>query len=185
MIRRTLRFGIRLGLLVGIGLALFKALQGRRSASEFGSPSPDWAPAPTPNPNLPKSPPEPELIKPAMLEEVIEKQAAVRAVPDISAPDVLPTPPPGTAARTDPTALPSDAPVKKASPAKRAATKKAPAAEPAAAGPVKKVSPPKKASPKKAEAKKAAPPVDPAPPAEAPVAKKAAPAKKAPKKSQP
>jgi len=185
MIRRTLRFGIRLGLLAGIGLALFKVLQGRRSASEFGSPSPDWAPPPTPNPNLPKSPPEPELIKPAMLEEVIEKKAAVRAAPDSASPDiatrgVVPTPPPRTAAQTGATALPSDAPAEKASPAKRDATKKAAPADPAAAGPVKKVAPPKKAA-----ARKVAPPIDVPPAGEAALARKAAPAKKAPKKTQP
>jgi hypothetical protein len=155
MIRRTMRFGIRLGLLAGIGLALFKLIQGRRSVSEFGSPSPDWAPPPTPNPNLPKSPPEPELVKPVMLEEVIEKKAAAPALPPevtIEPPVVPPPAPPAPVA-------------KKVAPAKKAVAKKT-AAEPAAAGPVKKVAP-----------KKAA-----AAPAEAPVAKKAGPVKKATKK---
>ncbi len=175
MIRRTLRFVIRLGLFAGIGLALFKVLQGRRSASEFGSPSPDWAPPPSPNPNLPKSPPEPELIKPAMLEEVIEKKAAVRA----ALPDDTPAPPAGSQARAEQAPAAAEAPVKKASAPKKVAPKKAAAAAPAAAGPVKKVVPPKKAAPTKAASKRVAPPAD------APVAKKAAPVKKAPKKSQP
>lgn len=126
MIRRLLRFGFRLGLLAGIGLALFKLVQGRRAA-EVGSPSPDWAPAPVPNPNLPRTPPEPELVKPAMLEEIIEKKAAGRSEP----------------AETPPAAATADVPaVKKKAPAKKVA-------EPPAAGPVKK------AAPKKVAAKKA------------------------------
>ena len=112
MIRRTIRLGIRLGLLAGIGLGLFKFLQGRRSASELGSPSADWAPPPVPNPNLPKSPPEPELITPVMLEEVIEKRAAVQAPP----PEVTIEPPPVPTV----TALADEAlVVKRAAPAKR------------------------------------------------------------------
>lgn len=138
MIRRTMRLGIRLGLVAGIGLALFKLIQGRRSASEYGSPSADWAPPPAPNPNLPKTPPEPELVKPVMLEEVIEKKAAAPAPP----PEVTIEPPP-----------PAPAPVlKKVAPVKKAAVKKA-AAAPAAAGPVKKVAP-KKAAPVKKAPKK-------------------------------
>ena len=90
MIRGFLRFVVRLGLLSAVGLALFKVLKGRRSASELGSPSADWAPPPPPNPNLPKTPPEPELIEPVMFEEIIEKKAAVRAVPD---PEPVPAPP--------------------------------------------------------------------------------------------
>ena len=140
MIRRTLRFGIRLGLLAGIGLALFKLIQGRRSASELGSPSADWAPTPVPapNPNLPKTPPEPELVKPVMLEEVIEKKAAAPSLP----PEVTIEPPPAPAP-------------KKASPAKKAAAKKA--AAPAAAGPEKKVAPEKAPVAKKAAPVKKAP----------------------------
>src|SRR5438270_2513691 len=82
MIRRTLRLGIRLGLLAGIGFALFKLVQGRR-ASDYGSPSPDWAPTPPPQPsNLPTPPPEPELIQPVILEEVIEKRKAAAQEPE-------------------------------------------------------------------------------------------------------
>jgi DNA-binding protein HU-beta len=165
MIRRTLRLGIRLGLLAGIGLALFKLIQGRRSTSELGSPSPDWAPAPAPvvNPNLPRTPPEPELVKPVMLEEIVEKKAAPAPPPEVTIePPVVPTV----------ASLTAEPVVKKASPARKAPAKKVAATpEPAAAGPVKKV------VPKKAAAKKAAPPVE-APP----VAAKAAPVKKAPKK---
>lgn len=159
MIRRLLRLTFRLGLLTGIGLALFKVLKGRRSASEFGSPSADWAPPPVPNPNLPTTPPEPALIEPVMFEEIKERKAAVRAVPD-PAPD----PAPMAAPEAQPAAP------RKAAPAKKAPPKKA--APPAAAGPVKKV------VPKKAPAKKVAS----APAADAPVAKKATPAKKAAKK---
>ena len=171
MIRKMFRFGVRFGLLVGVGLALFKLIQGRRS-SDLGRPSSDWAPAPSPavNPNLPKSPPEPELITPAMLQEVIEKKkAGDRAAP----PDATPAAPAGSVARAEPA---KKAPAKKAA-AKRSAAPSAPAAEPAAAGPVKKV------TPKKAAAKKTAAPADKALAAEkAAVAKKAVPAKKAAKK---
>jgi len=150
MIRRTIRLGIRLGLLAGIGLGLFKLLQGRRSASEAGSPSADWAPPPIPNPNLPKAPPEPELVKPVMLEELIEKKAAAQDAP----PEVTIEPPPS------PTVAPliREPASGKAAPARQAAVKKAPAppaGPPAAAGPVKKVAPKKPAAQKAAPAKKA------------------------------
>ena len=156
MIRKTLRLMIRLGLLAGLGMALFKFVQSRRAADD-GRPSTDWAPAPAPaaNPNLPKAPPDPPLVKPAMLEEIIEKKRAVVEPP-----------------------APEPAPVAKKAPAKKAAAKKAPAAkkaEPAAAGPVTKAAPKKAA----AKNKKAAPA---AAPAKKAAAKKAAPAKKAAKK---
>jgi hypothetical protein len=159
-----MRLCVRLGLFAGIAFALFKLVQGRRAASELGRPSPDWATPPAPQPsNVPKSPPDPELVKPAMLEEVIEKKAAERTAP----PDAAPAPPAGSAARAE-----RAAPAKKAAPAKRAAAKKAPAP---AADPVKKAP-----AAKKAPAKKATLPVR--APETAPVAKKAAPVKKAPKK---
>jgi hypothetical protein len=151
VIRRTLRIGVRLGLLAGIAFALFKVVQGRR-ASDYGSPSPDWAPTPPPQPsNLPTPPPEPELIQPVILEEVIEKRKAAAQEPE-------PLPASGT----------GESVVKKASPAKKAAPKKA---APTAA-----------AAPDPAPAKKAAAAPKKAPPAAAEAPKKAAPAKKAPKK---
>ncbi|MGH9263379.1 MAG: hypothetical protein ACRD1D_01675 [Acidimicrobiales bacterium] len=191
MIRRTFRFGIRLGLLAGIAFALFKLMQGRRSAGEYGSPSADWAPAPVPAPlDIPKPPPDPDLVQPVILEELVAKKAAERAAP----PEDTPAAPAGSAARTEQAPAPapgvdaSPEPVepvepvakKKATPAKRAAAKKAAASpEPAAAGPVKKIAP-KKGAAKKDTAKKAAT----AKKAE-PAAKKAAPARKATKKQQP
>src|ERR671911_499619 len=83
MMRKTFRLLFRLGLLAGLGMALFKLVQGRRS-SEQGRPSTDWAPPPAPaasNPNLPRTPPDPPLVQPAMLEEVIEKKKAVVDAP--------------------------------------------------------------------------------------------------------
>lgn len=142
MIRKTFRLVLRLGVLAGLGLALFKFVQGRRSA-DYGRPSTDWAPAPAPavNPNLPRTPPDPPLVQPAMLEEIIEKKkAAVEA----------PAPAPAAA---------GESVVKKAPAPKTAAAKKAPAAktaEPAAAGPVKKVAA-KKATPAKKAVKKKQP----------------------------
>src|SRR5215212_2467079 len=82
MMRKTFRLLFRLGLLAGLGVALFKFVQGRRSA-DYGRPSTDWAPAPAPavNPNLPRTPPDPPLVQPAMLEEIIEKKKAVVEAP--------------------------------------------------------------------------------------------------------
>jgi len=111
VIRRLLRLVIRLGLLAGVGLALSKLLQGRRT-SELGTPSPHWAPPPAPSPDLPKPSPEPELVKPVMLEEVLEKSK--------------PAPP----------APAQESVVKKAAPAKKVAEKAPPPAKKAA--PVKK-----------------------------------------------
>ena len=185
MIRRSLRLGIRLGLLAGIALALFKLVQSRRSALEYGRPSSDWAPAPRPDDNLPRTPPEPELVQPAMLHEVLTKRPLERAAPA----EDEPAPPPGSAARTEEAppvesvveeappvepvveAAPPVEPVveKKATPAKRAAAKKAEAP----AEPVKKATAKKAGAAKKAPAGKATAASD------APTAKKAAPAKKA------
>lgn len=172
MIRRSVRFGIRLGLLAGIAFALFKLIQGRRSASELGRPLGEWAPAPTPSPNLPKPPPEPELVQPVILEEIVAKKGlAGRAAPAEEA-----DAPPPTIASVGESVIKKATPVKKA--AKRAAAKKAAApvkkAAKKAAAPVKKaVAPVKKASRSQSEAMKstAAP-------------KKAAPVKKAAKKQR-
>ena len=163
MIRKTFRLLVRLGLLAGLGVALFKFVQGRRSA-DYGRPSTDWAPAPAPavNPNLPRTPPDPPLVQPAMLEEIIEKKKSMVEEP---APVGEPAPVARkAAAKKAPAAAapePAAAPVKKAT-TKKAAAKKAPApvaktpAEASAAAPVKKVTP-KKAAAKKAPATKDAP----------------------------
>jgi hypothetical protein len=158
MIRKSFRILFRLGLLAGLGMALFKFVQGRRSFDD-GRPSTDWAPPPAPaavNPNLPRTPPDPPLVQPVVLEVIIEKKKA--AVP------VAPEPAPAPAA--------GESVVKKAPAKKKAAAKKV--ADPPAAGPVKK------AAPKKAAAAKKAPAAE-----KAPAAKKAAPAKKAAKKQPP
>ncbi len=174
MIRGFLRFVVRLGLLSATGLALFKVLKGRRSASELGSPSADWAPPPAPNPNLPKAPAEPELVEPVMFEEIIEK-AAIRAVPSERVPEPDPVPAPEATAIDDeapPSGIPGLAgqPTAKKAAAKRAAGKKTESTAPAAAAPVKEV------SPQKAVAKKAPSTTTPGS-EDAPSAKKATPAK--------
>ena len=184
MIRKTFRLMVRIGLLAGLGLALFKFFQGRRSADE-GRPSTDWAPAPAPvvNPNLPKSPPDPPLVQPAMLEELIEKKKTVVDPPE---PTGATEPAPAVGAGESAPAATAGEPVVKEAPRAKKAAKKAPAAKKSAepaAGPVKKVAPPK------AAAKKAAAPAD-APAKKAPAAKKspakkAAPPTKAAKKQQP
>jgi hypothetical protein len=173
-----LRLGVRLGLLTGIGVALFKLVQGRR-ASDFGSPSADWAPAApsVPNPNLPKPTPEPELVKPVVLEEILEKRKGPveRTEPEMSAPAAAPVEP-----VVAPVVGTGESVVKKAAPVKRAAkaTDTAPAAAPAPepAAPVKKAPAAKKA----AAPKKVPPAVQDA--RDLAAAKKAAPVKKAPKK---
>jgi len=135
MIRRWLRRGFRLGLVTAIGVGVAKLVQGRRSAAQLGRPSDDWATPPTPPP-APRAAPEPELVKPVMLEEIIEKKSVPAAeLPTDAAP---PEPPPAPGASV----------VKKAPPAKRAARKPVePAAPQVAAGTVKKAPPTKKAAP--------------------------------------
>jgi len=134
MLRKTFRLVIRLGLLAALGTALFKFVQGRRASGD-GRPSTDWAPAPAPAPavnvNLPRTPPDPPLVQPAMLEEVVAKKKAP-----------TPAPEPATAVGES---------VEKKAPAKKAAAKKAPAA-PAAEGAVKKAAPKKAAAKKMADA---------------------------------
>ncbi|MEO7443114.1 MAG: hypothetical protein ABIW46_06235, partial [Acidimicrobiales bacterium] len=102
MIRRTMRLAIRLGLLGGIGFALFKVAKDRRAAFEYGSPSADWTPTPAPapasNPNLPKPVPEPPLVTPVELVEILEKKAAGKtATPEPAPAPVPPSAPPAVA----------------------------------------------------------------------------------------
>lgn len=49
MLRRTLRIGVRLGLLLGITFAVVKTVQLRRASSATGMPEP-WEPIPAPRP---------------------------------------------------------------------------------------------------------------------------------------
>jgi hypothetical protein len=123
VIRRSFRLVARFGLLAAMAVALFKLVQGRRSSSELGRPSDDWAPPP---PDVPKPPPEPELVQPVILEEIVAKKAAER--------DPGPAPPADTAEPV----------VENASPAKAATTKKAVAKKAAA----KQAAPAKKATKK-------------------------------------
>lgn len=118
MIRRLLRFGIRLGLAGGVGYALFKVVQARRAAPA-GMPSGDTAVMPKRS--------ETPLVAPDMLKGVTLKRdesaddtadangqaeptAAAAAVPAASAVPPAPPPPPAPAeastseARAEPTA---------------------------------------------------------------------------------
>ena len=130
VIRRSLRLGVRLGLLAGIALALFKLVQGRRSA-DLPAPSEGWA-TPPPPPPTPGTAPEPELVKPVMLEEIIEKKKSgdpsdtVAAAPGASV--VKKSAPTKKAAPARKAAAPVDnnAPVRKAAAKKAAPVKKAP-----------------------------------------------------------
>ncbi len=192
MIRRTLRLGIRLGFLAGIALALYKLVQGRRSSADLPQPADGWATPPTPVPE-PRVAPEPELITPVMLDEIIGKKTVADPQPppeDAVGPPRSPTPvEQAPTAVVPPTAVPP-APaagasvVKKAPPVQRSApsgagsvpppppARKPPVAQNVAPPPEAAVPPAVEDARKLAEARKAAP------------VKKATP-RKAPPKTQP
>jgi hypothetical protein len=65
VIRRSLRIGFRIGLLAGLGFALFKLVQSRRSPSTMSS-GDEWPPAPKRT--------ETPLIEPKMLHDVVLKK---------------------------------------------------------------------------------------------------------------
>ena len=121
MVRRSLRIGLRLGLLAGILVVLAKLAQSRRSSHEDV-----FAPAPTgrgedPWPPVQPAPVEPEPPAPTLTERIppVKKaapEAAPAAAPAADAPSVPPAPP-----RTPGTAPTEAAPVAKAAPAAKAA----------------------------------------------------------------
>ena len=164
---RTIRFGLRIGLLAGLGFALVKLVQNRRGASPVGGGS-EWS-APSSRravaPGRPAS--DSGLIDPHMLHGVSLKrpeddQAESEGV--LIAPPPPPTAEPSPPPPAEPSAaVPKKAPAKK-TPAKKAVAKKAVAVKQTVA---------KKAAAKKASAAKAV--------AKEAVAKKAA-AKKTPAK---
>ena len=83
MVRRSFRFGLRLGLLFGIGFAVFKTVQSRRASSEPPAPEPwkpitDSVPRPAPAPAAPTIQPEPPVdeVGEPILEPAPEPPAA-------------------------------------------------------------------------------------------------------------
>jgi hypothetical protein len=130
MVRRSFRFGLRLGLLAGVGFAVFKMLQSRRPAAPEFTPQPaPWPPAPVAKPAAPPQPaaaPAPTAAAP---------KPAASASPAPAAPVSKATEPPKPAA---PKVTPSEAPPARQRPlvAKKAPAKKgAPSAPSAPAGP--------------------------------------------------
>lgn len=135
MVRRSFRFGLRLGLLFGVAVALVKTLQSRRSTPEAAPPPAPWEPisekppvrepfvARTPEPVIPE--PEPVVPESEPLDEVGEPILTFADDTD-PALDVVPEAAPIKAPAVKKAA-------KKAAPAKKAAKKTAtPPAPPAA-----------------------------------------------------
>ncbi len=84
MIRRTLRIGVRLGLLLGITFAVVKTVQLRRASSATGVPEP-WEPIPAPRPV--------DEVGEPILEPAPAHPAAESPEPEPLATDVPPTGP--------------------------------------------------------------------------------------------
>ena len=174
MIRRSLRFGIRLGTLAGLVFALFKIVQARKPlpavptgedpwAAARPAPKPTRKPAPEAEPAPEALPDEPRLVAPTMLETTSLRRPSSR-------PDEPPFDPAATAPTLVPPSSPSSPPP---SPRTDPAVEIAPdadeivildddppeavtaIAEAAAAAPA--LEPPRKAVARKAPAKKAAP----------------------------
>lgn len=173
MIKRSLRAGIRLGILAGIVFAVLKLVQGKRPPPPLPAESDEWTSV------LPESPraTQPDLIEPSMLTSVgrhdlaeEEAPSALTVVPEAARAPVIdpgptvgarPEPPPAT-----PAAPPEASTPAAAAPVDKAGARRASPAPPARTGTIKKVSPAKKAGAgakagtprpaKKAPAKKAA-----------------------------
>jgi len=85
MVRRSFRVGLRLGLLIGIGFALFKTMQSRRASSTAAVPPPEpWqpivdTPRPAPPVRQPVPPPVDEVGEPIM------EPPAPEPVPEVGA----------------------------------------------------------------------------------------------------
>ena len=100
MMRRSLWLGLRLGLLLGIGFAVFKTVQSRRTLKEPATPPP-WEPL-TPR-EAPKPPPRPE--------PVAENPPTWQEVPtQVAEPEPAPAPPP-VFEKPAPAPAPAPAPV--------------------------------------------------------------------------
>ena len=88
MIRRSLRMGIRLGVLAGVAIALFKIVQWRRPAPVTPGGADPWAKPPRREPEAP----QPELVSPTMLESVSVRDRPPAASAPTSAPASAETP---------------------------------------------------------------------------------------------
>ncbi len=128
MVRRSFRFGLRLGLLFGVAVALVKTVQSRRSST------PDAAPPPAPWEPISQKPPvrEPVAAEPPpaeVLDEVGEpilefSETDLRDPPAPVTAEVTPDPVLDVVPEAAPKAPPVKKAAKKATPAKKA-TKKA------------------------------------------------------------
>ncbi|MDP8938566.1 MAG: hypothetical protein M3O23_12700 [Actinomycetota bacterium] len=165
MIKRSLRAGIRLGILAGIVFAVLKLVQGKRPPPPLHRQTDEWTSV------LPESPraTQPDLIEPAMLtsvgrQDLAEEEApsALTVVPEAARAPVID---PGPTVAPPPEPPPDPTPAA-AAPVDEAVATRASSAPPAKKGTIKKVSPAKKAGAgakagtarpvKKAAAKKAA-----------------------------
>ncbi len=102
MIRRSLRIGIRLGMLGGLAFALFKIAQARRplpAVPKGDDPlAPTWAPSPEPASTPEPGSDEPALVDPTMLRSTSLKRSTTR--PDDHVFDAASTAPPVVSATT-------------------------------------------------------------------------------------
>jgi hypothetical protein len=152
VVRRSLRIGIRVGVLAGLAFALFKIVQARRPSPAFPGDEDPWAPARAREPE----PVEPPLVKPAFLESpAIRERATSSAQPapfdqGATAPPLRPpaeaSPPPEPMVAEAPALEPDDDEVVILSPTDEVAPAPTPVKKARAA----------KAAAKKAGAKKAA-----------------------------
>lgn len=117
MIRRSLRIGIRLGLLTGLAFVLFKIVQSRRTPRALtGAEGDGWAPSAD---GRSSSSPGPVLVRPTMPErEVGQRDRAVTPEASVEAPSVAPGPPepfamvePDPAVVTDPLTAAEETPL--------------------------------------------------------------------------
>jgi len=115
MVRRSFRFGLRLGLLFGVAVAVVKTVQSRRS------PSPDASPPPAPwEPISEKPPARAPVAAEAPPAEVLDEVG--EPIMEFSEPEPEPEPEPSTPATKAPAIKKA---AKKATPAKKAAKKAA------------------------------------------------------------
>jgi hypothetical protein len=114
VVRRSLRMGIRLGVLAGVAFAVFKIVQSRRPAPVAPEGGDPWAKPPRREPAAP----QPDLVRPAMLESVSVRDRPPGSsaptsdpAPAPAAPEpATPAPEPAVAETTAPAPIPEPAP---------------------------------------------------------------------------
>ena len=97
MVRRSLRIGIRLGVLAGLAFALFKIVQARRPAPARPDRDEPWAPPV----RREREEAHPELVRPTMLESVSVRDRSRAATTTAAEPSTEPLPEPTVEADDD------------------------------------------------------------------------------------